>query len=861
MRHFTGILFMGLLVAVGCLGSEQRRPAWIRCRCDGAATTFPFPFRIAAASEAKVVLMNAAAEPYTATLLTEPGDYVVSVLNDSYPADGGTITTTSAYSSDHYLIVTTSAGQCSGDLAATAGGPLGEAVLPAVPAEARIPARGGTLEAAGADAVVPLSSYISSSSVYRPGNAQPGIGSVLGFLSPAADSPTIPQAQSGRVSATSASGHPSGWYDVTASPYNAKGDGTTDDTNAITQAVKDAWASRGGTIYFPPGTYRCQLTLDKVYGYNAPVANASVTFLGASPWGSRLMANQDDAYAVTITGTSGWETPFVFRNLCFDGDQVRCGGVFCNASGASNLHFDDCVFWKCTYGFRNVGTLYYVFTHCTFCRNNFGVHLAALHTMHGGCGWFYWCNWYINDKAAVYVNGTDPSLPPAAPGILSQLQFWHSVNEGNPGFAFFLKKLGPSRPTVIGDCWFELNATASSVQIDSVTYEPNDVLLDDAGYVQMRDCSLGRIGIVSRTRLETFDCYSYAPSSKQYLTYAAGDPNIVIQHHRLTLDQSCACNEYCDVAMPVPSLGNRVASWLGKQTDAVTWSHTNLLSNGSMTVPFTPSNANGSAWSFENRSDAPLWGRCLAVNLRPNLPRATDGLVLWQAASSNIKAGRWYVWSLDARSDVDAWLSLITAGSTGTAGDNAMNSQKMQVVSRQWRRFWGMRRAPGAGAWTYLCLWNSGSTSANYYLCNFQLVEFASIDEALRFVEEGAYAAGPEIPRPRQGTVALATDYNVTAATDNGTRFTNENAAPNPIRVRLPPATVGQRYSFTTVRANAIEIDPQPTNAFRGHPQGKHLKLAAQGASVTIECLEPATWDITAAYDPTPAAPALRWEP
>ena len=856
MTHLTRVLFTGSLVVAACFASEQPLPAWIHCRCDGVAATFAFPFRIAASSELRVVLVNATADPYMATLLAESRDYAVSVVNDSYPADGGTISTTIAYGPDCDLIVTTRGAPGPGDLA---GDSLDEIVLPVVQKDARIPGRLRTWEAPGAGGAMSLPQYAGSASLYRIGDGEPLTGSVLGFVAPAADSPPMPPAQGRQVSVTSASGSPSGWYDVTESPYNAKGDGVTDDTDAIMQAVKDAWAARGGTIYFPHGTYRCQLTLDKVYAYNAKVANASVTFLGASPWGSRLMANEDNAYAVTITGTSGWETPLVFRNLCFDGDQVRCGGVYCNASGASNLHFDDCVFWKCTYGFRNVGTLYYVFTHCTFCRNDFGVHLAALHTMHGGCGWFYWCNWYINSKAAVYVNGKDPSASPAAPGILSQLQFWHSVNEGNPGFAFFLKKLGPSRPTVIGDCWFELNATASTVQIDGVTYEPNDILLDDAGYVQIRDCSLGSIGVLSRTRLETFDCYSHTTGTRRNMNYAAGDPNIVIQHHRLTLDQSYACNQYCDVAMP-PNVGNRVASWLGKQTDAVTWSHTNLLSNGSMTVPFTPSNANGSAWKFESRPDAPLWGRCLTVNLKPNPARATDSFGLWQTAASEIRAGKWYVWSLDARSDVDAYLSLITAGSTGAAGNNAMNSQKMQVVSRQWRRFWGMRRALGTGSWTAFYLWNPGSTSANYHLCNFQLVEFASLDEALRFAEEGAYAAGPEIPRPRQGTVALTADYNVIAATDNGTRFTNESASLGPIHIRLPPATPGQRYSFTSVRPNDMEIDPQPLNAFRGHPQGKPLKLAAQGASVTVECLDPAAWDLTAAYDPTPANPALRWE-
>jgi hypothetical protein len=44
-------------------------------------------------------------------------------------------------------------------------------------------------------------------------------------------------------------------FDVTASPYNAAGDGSTDDTSAIQSAIDAAGANGGGIVLFPPGHY------------------------------------------------------------------------------------------------------------------------------------------------------------------------------------------------------------------------------------------------------------------------------------------------------------------------------------------------------------------------------------------------------------------------------------------------------------------------------------------------------------------------------------------------------------------------------------------------------------------------------
>ncbi|MBA4496377.1 glycosyl hydrolase family 28-related protein [Paenactinomyces guangxiensis] len=49
--------------------------------------------------------------------------------------------------------------------------------------------------------------------------------------------------------------------DVTQSPYDAKGDGVTDDTAAIQQALNDAAAFGGGVVYVPNGTYNISASL------------------------------------------------------------------------------------------------------------------------------------------------------------------------------------------------------------------------------------------------------------------------------------------------------------------------------------------------------------------------------------------------------------------------------------------------------------------------------------------------------------------------------------------------------------------------------------------------------------------------
>ncbi len=73
-------------------------------------------------------------------------------------------------------------------------------------------------------------------------------------------------------------------YNVKAAPYNAAGDGTTDDTTAIQSAINDAQSAGGGVVFFPKGSYKISSTL-RVTGHNVQLegtGKGSAIFLDKS---------------------------------------------------------------------------------------------------------------------------------------------------------------------------------------------------------------------------------------------------------------------------------------------------------------------------------------------------------------------------------------------------------------------------------------------------------------------------------------------------------------------------------------------------------------------------------------------------
>lgn len=118
--------------------------------------------------------------------------------------------------------------------------------------------------------------------------------------------------------------------------YGATGDGATDDTAAIGNALA-AIGTSGGVLYFPPGTYRTSQHI---------IPDKPITFRGAGAGSSILKALTSSGYIFTKTSTTS-VAGITFQGLSFDG-QNGTNVALLRLEYVTNALIEDCRFVNMT---------------------------------------------------------------------------------------------------------------------------------------------------------------------------------------------------------------------------------------------------------------------------------------------------------------------------------------------------------------------------------------------------------------------------------------------------------------------------------------------------------------------------------
>lgn len=118
-------------------------------------------------------------------------------------------------------------------------------------------------------------------------------------------------------------------YNVKSSPYNAVGNGVTDDTTAINSAIADANSAGGGVVFFPIGTYKTSASL-VITGNNIILAGAG--------WSSVIKPGSGAQFDVISTpipasaGLSGYTVNYIgIQELAID-----CSNMTGTTAGQGN---------------------------------------------------------------------------------------------------------------------------------------------------------------------------------------------------------------------------------------------------------------------------------------------------------------------------------------------------------------------------------------------------------------------------------------------------------------------------------------------------------------------------------------------
>lgn len=502
---------------------------------------------------------------------------------------------------------------------------------------------------------------------------------------------------------------------INAKDYGAIGDGVTDDTVSIAAAI----AANPATLFFPAGTYLCNMTLP----------SGRVRLLGVGP-SSILQAQTAASPIVDITGSfTGTDGGRRIEHLKFKGDARQGHGIQLSGGTFAECIVSECVFETCKHAIS---------------QSDAGASVIEFHVIGNA---FKWCDYGVKftgngghnvntfqrnrfrftNLACVYLSGGHGNI------------FRDNDFSNGDGFGLILKGAantgqGVGEWNTLQGGWFEQLGENGQVNLeDEGLSDPRAIWLDDnklqthgtiSSYLRCNNARMKIEHLRSASPIEYASC-TIENGSRVEIDYVTADNNggRVVQSDDtsvLTVKSGHVRN----------GARNRSQLWERSLPAVNREDVTNhaLDVNGELNGDAgTPATYPGDLLLGQKVANISLADE--AANCRLNVP---------------VDAAKWYAFGFALKSNTGA---LQRAEIQCINGGNTFLFLSVNAKSKQWRYYSGV--IPGidspAGDDSLRFQAATGTGGADYNIAMLQWVEFDTREEAEEWVNQNYYALPPTV--------------------------------------------------------------------------------------------------------------------
>jgi len=484
-------------------------------------------------------------------------------------------------------------------------------------------------------------------------------------------------------------------------------DGTTDDTTAMSNALTGY-----GAIDMPKGT--------AIVG-DLQLYSESIEGIGVQS----VIKAKTGAAQVLKLGNSG--TPSVWSGkkiskVRIDGNIRASDGVSfdqpANPELAGRWTLDSVIVSNAKIGiskkYGNIGNRYRDLS-ITSCDIGYKAISQASPIMHAGNDVFDAGEANSCDLAAFVIDSTVGGTGGTA---------WRDfVIEGNAGFGIFVRNWVDSyTPLLLDNVWFEQNATAASVTIDSVAYTPKDLRIDNAALVVIKNGMLPKTMKIVNSNVSVSDCgVNDGPNVLWEIDSAStviaermsidGGASLLTVNSLVKSRRASGISAQVHYAPPrIPMAGVQPAKLQSLPYDGAG----PFLFTGSVSV-------NGTSVA-----DGVIFGTCCELVV-------PSGATLVQPAVT-MTSGKWYVLTVDAKlqSGTAAGLTIQCTSAV------ALCARIGDIISASWKTIASVSKSGTTGT-VGMYINNATGADVTLRLSAWQIMEFNTEQEALNYYNQRSY--------------------------------------------------------------------------------------------------------------------------